>query len=289
MRMTFNRLVLWLLLLLVLLLLQQSSSGVTAFSAPHRSRPTPISRPFQTFQFAPDGVCLNPRYFYDPNDQYFTMCNVPGDGDCMFMAVALAAATSMGWGGTEDAWLRGTASDIRDTVAQVLESPTGTLYIGKGRPVVTAQELLKSATRKEGLTSTDEYLQRLRTEGREGGLYGGGPELTVLSNVLRRPISVYELAPPPFDDGTSTNINTSTNIITNTNSTCPMVCQGTFGDGLFEDPGFQVPHSAVTQGAPYYTWHLHILVLNVSPNEKHACALFPARKPKPGTDATLRP
>ena len=51
-----------------------------------------------------NGTCIIPNYFSvsdDPTNAgprkpevYFTMQNVPGDGDCMFLAVALAAAKS---------------------------------------------------------------------------------------------------------------------------------------------------------------------------------------------------
>ena len=47
------------------------------------------------------------------------MRNVPGEGDCMFLAVALAAATSSGMGGN-DAFLRALSKDTRNVVAQVL-------------------------------------------------------------------------------------------------------------------------------------------------------------------------
>ena len=62
-----------------------------------------FSPPFQTFQFAKNGVCVHPKIFVDQDDEdrVFTMRNVPGEGDCMFLAVALAAATSMGLGGRE--------------------------------------------------------------------------------------------------------------------------------------------------------------------------------------------
>jgi len=81
------------------------------------------STSFSSFQFASNGVAVRPRYFVDPNaieetandplgisdpNQYprgendrrytkrhrtFTMRNVPGEGDCMFLAVALATLT----------------------------------------------------------------------------------------------------------------------------------------------------------------------------------------------------
>lgn len=101
------------------------------------------------------------------------MRNVPGTGDCMFLAVALAAFASMGLGGN-DVLLNAMAKETRDVVANVLQND-GNLYINdKSQPsVVPARKLLKQAAAELGLTDENEYLEKLRTEGRFGGLYGG--------------------------------------------------------------------------------------------------------------------
>jgi OTU-like cysteine protease len=223
---------------------------------------------FSSFQFAPNGVCLSPKLFTEHNlQQSFTMRNVPGEGDCMFLAVALATAASMGVGGNE-VLLRAISRETRDVVATVLESKTGSLHI-TGRRQIQATDLLKQAAAELRMT-TEEYLRLLRTEGREGGLYGGGPELTVLANVLRRPISIYEL-----DYTISSDVSHQRQLH---ESTMPIVRKGVFGEGTFRDP--LLPDNAVVQvsknsivGA--YSWHLHILVVDVTSNEKHACVLFP--------------
>ena len=217
-----------------------------------------------TFVFAPNGVCVKPQFFVDADDgQQFTMRNVPGDGDCMFQAVALAASTSMGLGGN-NALLRAVSEEIRQVVADILEKGgKGTLNI-EGDRSVPANLLLHSSAR--GLhVNPSTYIEMLRKEGRDGGLYGGGPELTVLSNVLRRPISVYE-------------IDRSVPI---TESECRIQRQGTFGD-MFVDPCESIKDSVVLSpnlpnGA--YSWHLHILVVDTgkSPEDKHACVLLPQR------------
>ena len=220
--------------------------------------------PFHTFQFAPNGVCVKPSYFTD-GTRSFTMRNVPGTGDCMFLAVALATSTSMGLGGN-DALLRAISRESRHVVAQILSSPEGNLFI-EGQRFVRAKDLLMASSQKEGITP-EEYVRRLRLEGSLGGLYGGGPELTVLSNVLRRPISIYELS-NQNDAFTNNNTQDQQNIR----------CCGVFGAGVFDDPCKSVPHSAVlaqpTLGA--YSWHLHILVVDVG-HEKHACVLLPQEK-----------
>jgi len=192
----------------------------------------PAVLPFQRFAFAPNNVCIRPHKFYAPfvieevktttkttadaniggnenkegvttpssqspptetvpSELEFTMRNVPGEGDCMFLAVALATSTSMGLGGNY-ALLRSVAQQTRSVVAQVLSAKEGTFHV-EGKRIVRAVDLLKSAAKKEGLSSGEEYIDLLT----RGVLQGGGPELTVLSNVLRRPISIYELDMSP--------------------------------------------------------------------------------------------
>lgn len=181
----------------------------------------------------------------------------------MFLAVALATAASMGLGGN-DALLRAIAQETRDVVAQVLGAPDGNLHI-EGNRLVRAPDLLLSAAKGEGL-SPEQYLERLRKGGNVGGLQGGGPELTVLSNVLRRPISIYEL------DSTAEGLEDDKRL-----NRCRITRVGSFGD-RFKDPCLTIPDSAVLSGlqpAGAYSWHLHILVLDVGSGEKHACALLP--------------
>jgi hypothetical protein len=214
------------------------------------------------FQFASNGVCVQPQFFLDAEtENKFTMRNVPGEGDCMFLAVALAAATSMGLGGN-DTLLKAISRETREVVAQVLESD-GNLYISENR-LCPAKQLLESAARDEGIEPS-EYLEILRGEGGGESLQGGGPELTVLANVLRRPISIYELAARGKEGFDSEH--------------CEIVRKGTFGKDLFSDPCATIPNSAVLSeiqpGA--YSWQLHILVLDTSPTGKHACVLLPQK------------
>ena len=216
---------------------------------------------FAQFQFAPNGVCIQPTHFVEPSlNKKFSMKNVPGEGDCVFLAVALASWTSVGYG-ANDVLLRAVARETRQVVAQVLTSP-GNLVI-EGKRMVSTKALLESAARGERKTPA-EYIALLRKEGIEGGLYGGGPELTVLANVLRRPISVYELV-------------TEQNGSENT-SLQQIVCKGTFCEESFADPLHGVPDSAVFNVSELpgaFSWHLHILIVDASPNEKHACVLLP--------------
>jgi hypothetical protein len=218
-------------------------------------------------EFDAQGVCTSPRYFRQ-KDERFTLRNVPGDGDCMFLAVALATQLSMGLDhsvtGEDDLpRLESMAQETRNVVSRVLQS-SGSLVIDKDQPPVSARALLASAVAKED-TTTEDYLERLETIGRLGGMYGGGPELAVLSNILRRPISIFELA--------------SDDLLTE--KECRIERQGTFG--CFDDP---LPEDSAIP----FSWHLHILVVDVSPHEKHACVLLPEpeEKGKPDTRQSTR-
>lgn len=57
---------------------------------------------------------------------------------------------------------------------------------------------------------------------------------------------------------------------------CRVKRVGVFGD-LFADPLLSMPDSAVLSGLQpgAYSWHLHILIVDASLNEKHACVLLP--------------
>jgi hypothetical protein len=231
-------------------------SNVDAFSAQ-------TLFPFQRFTFAPNNVCTNPNSFYSTKTANgtlqhldFTMRNVPGEGDCIFQAVALATSTSLGMGGN-NAFLRVVKDEAREVVAQIL-SAEGTLHI-EGKRIVRTFDLLRSAAKKEQLDN-EQYLQMLRN----GTLHGGGTELTVLSNVLRRPISVYELV---WDED---------KLGGHIPENCEVKCVGTFGD-IFIDPLLDIPNhvilSGIREGA--YSWHIHILIVDAGGGDKHACSLLP--------------
>ena len=113
------------------------------------------------------------------------------------------------------------ANETRDVVAQILSSPFGGhLHVCEKR-IVRVRDLLKSAAKEEGV-SEDEYVDMVRT----GVLQGGGPELTVLSNVLRRPISIYELV--HWDKDIFYKNEKKCNIFIP--SKCEIKCVGSFGD-----------------------------------------------------------
>eukprot|EP00929_Paragymnodinium_shiwhaense_P086670 TRINITY_DN47143_c0_g1_i1.p1 TRINITY_DN47143_c0_g1~~TRINITY_DN47143_c0_g1_i1.p1 ORF type:complete len:302 (+),score=49.36 TRINITY_DN47143_c0_g1_i1:170-1075(+) len=264
-----------------------------------------LSPRLQKFYFDQNGWCVSPSSFHavlprrskqhsQKKTMRFVMRNVPGEGDCMFLAVAMATAASMGLAARtrtnglpqhdETALLRALAEEKREAVAKILTSK-GTLHIA-GRRLCTAKALLRSAASAEGL-NPDEYVERLKTGGRCGGLNGGGPELTILSNILRRPISMYEICKGQAKAQTSTDPASSyggrLSASPNSASSEPCLIErvGKFGDA-FEDPCASIPNSAVVAGQGLvdpgsFSWGLHILVLDVAGGalEKHACALLP--------------
>jgi len=149
------------------------------------------------------------------------------------LAVALATLASVGLGGNA-ALLRAIAQETRRLVATILQtkSPSYLVVTSKqGKPVVVSTPaLLRQATQQEGFgRRPQEYLKALLTPGSQGGLYGGGPELTVLANALRRPISIYEMVPTDPSGMDEETQNRPPPI-------CPIECVGTFGGGIFEDP-----------------------------------------------------
>ncbi|KAL7440326.1 hypothetical protein ACHAXH_004562, partial [Discostella pseudostelligera] len=204
---------------------------------------------FQSFEFDPStGICRRPASFQyidemdGEDDQYFVLRNVPGNGDCVFNAVLSSVFISMGMLNPDSDFLNPMSSmaiEMRNVVANYLSSPDGTLYVNDKprKRIVRCQDLLRTAAKSEGLT-TEEYLCKLRLPGRQGGLYGGGPELTVLSNILRRPISIYHLKQKHSMD--------------ENNNYCEIQRMGVFGEGLFEDPAQTIPDSVISN-AVFFT------------------------------------
>jgi hypothetical protein len=231
--------------------------------------------PFHRFAFAPNNVCVKPKSFHafqklengTSKTLEFTMRNVPGDGDCMFLAVSLATCTSYGLGGNY-ALLRAISNETRDVVAQILSVDKGNLHV-EGKRIVRVSDLLKSAARNEKVSETD-YVNMIRN----GTLQGGGPELTVLSNVLRRPISIYEI--DTSDTSFVKSWNRDDDNEKDVPNICPIKCVGSFGE-VFQDPCLDIPQSAILQNmqAGAFSWHIHVLVVDSGNGEKHACALLP--------------
>lgn len=121
---------------------------------------------------------------------------VPGDGNCLFHSISLClrhSANQTHWDIEKDLdSLYEHSRMLRKLAVDCLEGPDEMLYL-QCREWVSKQELLESNAQQYGI-SVEEYCQTMR----EDGVWGGGPEIVALANVLRRPIHVYELLD---DDG----------------------------------------------------------------------------------------
>jgi len=126
---------------------------------------------------------------------------------------------------------------LRHQVAQIFES-SSQLFVSADHPAVPASQLLEQASREYGCEPNN-YLTFLRTV---GDLYGGGPELVVLSKLFESEIAIYHVAAAPA--GTN-----------DQHSQQPLQLQGVFGKGQFSQ-------------------RRHILVRQMG-NEKHASILVP--------------
>ncbi len=106
-------------------------------------------------------------------------------------------------------------------------------------------------------------------------MQGGGPELTVLSNVLRRPISIYELDYDWWEAQSKASVD-GIDQVKKVPEKCRLKCVGSFGT-VFRDPLADIPHSVVLSGLQEgaYSWHIHVLVVESGFGEKHATALLP--------------
>jgi hypothetical protein len=193
----------WLLLLLLLL----SSSGL-GLQQQHSSSTTTNTKKYtalSSFQFSAEtGRCVRPRFFVEPaageessdditrtaarngedeirlncggggggSGNWFELQNVRGDGDCVFLAILQRY-------GTNDS-----VDGVRRRVANVLQNGREIVKISADTKVPASALLQQAAL--ELNCSKSEYLHRLRTPGRYGGLYGGLYEYIFVTISQRR-------------------------------------------------------------------------------------------------------
>jgi OTU-like cysteine protease len=148
---------------------------------------------------------------------------VPGDGNCLFHSISLCLHhavngthydlsntpvepskrhTDMQRDGTvpaspspplrmDDLYVQ--SRRLRAQAVACLRAERRRLYL-QGREWMAAQELVEAAAQQYDLTP-DEYCAAMEEE----AVWGGGPEIVALCNLLQRPIHVYELASAPVD------------------------------------------------------------------------------------------
>ncbi|CAB9531319.1 OTU-like cysteine protease [Seminavis robusta] len=124
---------------------------------------------------------------------------VPGHGNCLFHAISTCMAEVV-YGSPlqypEDlGWLYGHSAYLRQCDVDRLQQKRS-LYL-VGNTYLTTQDLVPPAAAKYSISAA-RYLDLMQQD----GYWGGGPQIVALSNVLERPIHVYELASLSTSTGT---------------------------------------------------------------------------------------
>lgn len=130
---------------------------------------------------------------------------VPGDGNCLFHSISLCLyhavnGTHRNLTETMDQ-LYSQSQQLRTQAVQCLRQSQRRLFL-QGRETLKANELVTAAAQQYGLTA-QEYCASMEQE----CVWGGGPEIVALCNLLQRPIHVYELAVVPQQPSTTTDSN----------------------------------------------------------------------------------
>jgi len=118
----------------------------------------------------------------DGSDVRLKIFDVPGDGDCLFSAVALSAALTDGLPAPSATELRVRAAELRIAAVTLLcpaGAPDPDLILGE----LPADLIIEPLPGEDGVG----YCRRMRRPGQWGSL----AEILVLSKVLQRPIAVH--------------------------------------------------------------------------------------------------
>lgn len=134
-----------------------------------------------------------------------TIRQVPGDGSCLFHSIStcLFQATNsthldMRCPDTME-WLYRHSAKLRQLAVDCLEERRKLLFL-QGNEYLNAKDLVDAAAAQYDISGS-QYCDLMRGE----SYWGGGPEIVALSNVLQRPIHVYELHVPDGKDGKTNN------------------------------------------------------------------------------------
>lgn len=117
---------------------------------------------------------------------------VPGDGNCLFHSISTCMANVVN--GTQLqypkhlGWLYRHSTSLRKQAVDCLRQKRKTLFL-QGNEYLRAHDLVEAAAAQYGISAT-QYCDLMQQD----SYWGGGPEIVALSNVLKRPIHVYELA-----------------------------------------------------------------------------------------------
>jgi len=118
----------------------------------------------------------------------FLVRQVPGDGSCLFNAIAICISHEFTKKHFEfDKNMKKMSMKLRKLAVEVLLNPNEKLYM-EGDECITSNELLDLIASHYN-TSGEEYCNNMLKE----KTWGGGPEIVAISNRMKRPIHVYEL------------------------------------------------------------------------------------------------
>jgi hypothetical protein len=198
-----------------------SSSSIPRSNNSHRRRITEQSPPWNpSAHIDPDGFLsgLYPRVpgewesqvrsirgSLKKEDCHAIIRQVPGDGNCLFHSISLClhhAVNGTHWNLTANEPSDSSSSSSTSTMellyqqSQILRAQAvdclrqsqRRLFL-QGKESLRANELVSAAAQQYGLTA-EEYCAAMQQD----CVWGGGPEIVALSNLLERPIHVYELA-----------------------------------------------------------------------------------------------
>lgn len=108
---------------------------------------------------------------------------MPGDGSCLFHSLSLALLGPAHEHHEDSTELRRLSAELRGAAVARLGGG-GKLFL-QGSDSISPGALLAAAAAQYNITAAA-YLEQMR----EGGVWGGGPEIVALANHLRRPIHV---------------------------------------------------------------------------------------------------
>lgn len=126
------------------------------------------------------------RYSNYWRQKHFRVKQVPGDGACLFNALAVAVQyLHNGMHSDFDNKTAVLAAALRTCAVGRLSQRQTPLFLG-GTEYVSSEDLLAMAA-IELNTTVDEYIDLMS----QPHTWGGGPEIVAISNILRRPIHLY--------------------------------------------------------------------------------------------------
>ncbi|KAL9185088.1 hypothetical protein ACHAXT_002865 [Thalassiosira profunda] len=199
---------------------------------------------------------------------------VPGDGDCLFHAVAISLSLIQGrrhsrMDNNESLReLKDTSRRLRQMAVECLRRSRKhkKLFI-QGCESMATTELLSTAAAQYGI-SGDEYCNLMQQD----SYWGGGPEIVALCNLLKRPIHVYELVGADDDtksDGTEqsvyNNVRVPSHLMNGDFRLRRMAC---FGSPVF---GRQKPLHILSADSRFPDVDSHC----ITENGNHFMAIFP--------------